>query len=74
MTSRPPVDGPKQYPIVTGRYYRAAELDTLPRDSALQFEDYGDSGAYAFTSFSRPGCKNLVRTGVWYARISGIDS
>jgi hypothetical protein len=69
-----PPDGPKEYPIAAGRYYRSSELDSVSRDSALQFEDYGDSGTYAFTSFSRPGCKKEVQTGIWYARISGLDS
>lgn len=74
LASHPPADGPEEYPITPGRYYRAAELDTLPRDSALQFEDYGDSGVYAFTSFSRPGCRNLMQTGIWYVRMSSVDS
>ncbi len=58
----------KEYPIAPGRYYKAAELDSVSRDSALFFTDFSASGnRYFDVLLDRPGCPTFLLEGPWYA-------
>lgn len=57
----------QRYEIPAGRYYKASEIASKPRDSALAYTDFETDRTYRDVLMKHPGCAVGIFEGKWSA-------